>query len=523
MTIKQRIEIPVKDSFENKQVLLTGSTGFLGKVMFLFLLKEVDSINNIYLIIRPKKGLSAFSRFKNEIVESSAFYNAFKHEAAESLNRLISKKVRIIEGDVSTPLFGLSQKQYDLLLSDVDLVINSAGVVDFNPPVDLCYKSNTLGALNLAEFTRDSKKASLAHISTCYVAPNKSGTYDERLLTPISIDGEIWCPNKEKQFLESKITSIHRSYLTDKEKKKSLIELGSERAKFWQLNNTYCYTKALAEFLIYQDYSDISYASIRPSVIESALSFPVSGWNEGLTTTAGISYLSGGWWPYWQAKDDVLLDIIPVDTVVKNIVLISAGLMSTKISGGSIFQLSTSFDNPFNVRQMAACIREWHRRASLRKNKSRLHHYFKTLKEISLVDESYFLSPRKLTSKLVFFETHIINRLPFKGLRKGILKKTEKLKKALAIKSKIDAAFRPFVFDNQYKFLSQSIKTLVAKEDKFNTDTMSVNWSSYWLDIHMPGMSTWVFPQFNLKRGQPVSLEPSIIKLQLTESLLKFA
>ena len=54
----------LKQYYEGKRLLLTGTTGFLGKVLlekFLYSLPEVDLI---YVLIRGKKGSSLIERFK---------------------------------------------------------------------------------------------------------------------------------------------------------------------------------------------------------------------------------------------------------------------------------------------------------------------------------------------------------------------------------------------------------------------------------------------------------------------------
>lgn len=46
----------VLDAFANQNVLVTGASGFLGKVLIEKLLYSVPHVNKIYVIIRPLKG-----------------------------------------------------------------------------------------------------------------------------------------------------------------------------------------------------------------------------------------------------------------------------------------------------------------------------------------------------------------------------------------------------------------------------------------------------------------------------------
>lgn len=49
-------EIPrISEFFSDKNVFVTGVTGFLGKVLLEKLLRSCPSIGNIYVLLRPKK------------------------------------------------------------------------------------------------------------------------------------------------------------------------------------------------------------------------------------------------------------------------------------------------------------------------------------------------------------------------------------------------------------------------------------------------------------------------------------
>lgn len=52
----------VADVYAGQSVLVTGASGFLGKVLIEKLLYSVDSLKNIYLLIRPKNGLGPKQR-----------------------------------------------------------------------------------------------------------------------------------------------------------------------------------------------------------------------------------------------------------------------------------------------------------------------------------------------------------------------------------------------------------------------------------------------------------------------------
>ena len=46
----------IKEYYEGKNVLITGTTGFLGKVILEKLIRSVPTLNKIFVLIRVKKG-----------------------------------------------------------------------------------------------------------------------------------------------------------------------------------------------------------------------------------------------------------------------------------------------------------------------------------------------------------------------------------------------------------------------------------------------------------------------------------
>lgn len=56
--------ITIPRFYEDKNIFLTGGTGFIGKVLVEKLLRACPGIKNIYFLVRPKKGLSYHERIE---------------------------------------------------------------------------------------------------------------------------------------------------------------------------------------------------------------------------------------------------------------------------------------------------------------------------------------------------------------------------------------------------------------------------------------------------------------------------
>jgi NAD dependent epimerase/dehydratase family enzyme len=65
--------MPIRERYEGKRILITGTTGFLGKVLLEKFLYSLGCVDKIYVLIRAKEGSNLLERFKKEIVSSRCF------------------------------------------------------------------------------------------------------------------------------------------------------------------------------------------------------------------------------------------------------------------------------------------------------------------------------------------------------------------------------------------------------------------------------------------------------------------
>ena len=61
-------ELNVVDFYHGRSIFITGSTGFMGKILVEKLLRACTGIDKIYLLMRPMKGLDIDCRLQ-EIVD----------------------------------------------------------------------------------------------------------------------------------------------------------------------------------------------------------------------------------------------------------------------------------------------------------------------------------------------------------------------------------------------------------------------------------------------------------------------
>lgn len=57
--------VSVLDFYKGRNILITGGTGFMGKVLIEKLLYSVPDIGNLYVLMRPKRGKSVTQRLED--------------------------------------------------------------------------------------------------------------------------------------------------------------------------------------------------------------------------------------------------------------------------------------------------------------------------------------------------------------------------------------------------------------------------------------------------------------------------
>nr|CAH7750885.1 unnamed protein product [Callosobruchus chinensis] len=93
----------IKEFYKGKCVLLTGGTGFFGKMIIGKLLSCCD-VAKIYLIVRSKKGQTPKERVE-KLLEDPVFEKLIETQD----KHLLASKMYAFEGDLSKKQLGLTQ------------------------------------------------------------------------------------------------------------------------------------------------------------------------------------------------------------------------------------------------------------------------------------------------------------------------------------------------------------------------------------------------------------------------------
>src|SRR3989442_9850440 len=93
--------------------------------------------------------------------------------------------------------------------------------------------------------------------------------------------------------------------------------------------------------------TDLPVAVVCPSIVETSIAKPFRGWNEGINTSAPLSYLLGTYFRQLPTNQRKCLDVIPVDLVCRGLTLIAAAVVTRRHR--RLYQLATSASNPCDM------------------------------------------------------------------------------------------------------------------------------------------------------------------------------
>jgi len=532
--LEARLSVPA--AFRGKHVMFIGVTGFIGKVWLANTLMNLPDVGQIYLLIRRQKSNPAQSRFEKLIDESPVFdplYAKYGHK----LLQFINQRVQVIEGDVSQPAFGVDPAVAVELRRKLDLVINSSGLTDFNPDLREAVSSNVDAVMNVLQFVRESDHAGLLHLSTCYAAGRCDGRVDENPrpdYTPIglpgfdaelewkalhrrieaiqqSAEGPVVTAELRRQAVgkEHAAKDLHGAALENQIRKNrvrclrnELTDAGKRRAHELGWPNTYTFTKSLAESLLTKYGKDLPVAIVRPAIVESSLTQPFRGWNEGINTSAALSYLLGTFFRQLPTNERKRLDVIPVDCVCRGMTLIAAAVMERRHE--PVYQLATSVTNPCDMRRSIELTSLAHRK-HYRALEGMEYWLRLRFDAIPVSKERYNRMSAPAQRAIIKSIQRVAVPLNFK--KTPLVKADRNLEKV----EKLIELFEPFILLNEHDFVAENVEKLsfaLAPEEKqlFGYDTTAIDWWDYWINIHIPALRKWTYP---LIEGRPLEARPT--------------
>ncbi|XP_021835066.1 fatty acyl-CoA reductase 3-like [Spinacia oleracea] len=469
----------------NKTILITGATGFLAKVIVEKILRVQPNVKKLYLLIRAKDHNSALERLHSEITGKELF-KVLRERYGAKFDSFISEKVAPITGDTS--LINLSLRGDNSNINkDIDVIIHAAATTRFEERYDVALGINTFGAKNIIHFAQTCPNLQIiVDVSTAYVCGEKVGLIPE---TPQKMDIVGFNIDIEKKLVDKTLTHLIGKKVSTKEIRDTMRRLGQKRAELYGWPNTYVFTKAMGEKLIWEYKENLSVVIIRPTMISSTYKEPFPGWVEGVGSVATVSIVYGkGLVRFTYGDDNTIFDLIPTDMVVNSIVM--AMMANANKHCLKIYHVGSSLRNPLPFRKLLDINYQYFSNNPWIDGQGMLVKISKAI-----------LVKRRLHSQILFL-LFIIVFMILKLVDKASCHYYRLIQdKLLQIKVtyKIWKTFKPYtsfagIFDDEN---TEKLRTTLCKngegEEVFNFDPKCINWEDYLLNNHIPATVKYLF------------------------------
>ena len=258
-------------SWTDGGILLTGATGLVGGELLPRLLRAAPSAT-VYCLVRARDA-AALERRAADLV------------ADPRLPPGAAARIRVIAGDTRAPDLGLGERRR-ALRAEIRSVVHTAASTRFDLELEDARAQNVAGTRHVAAFAREAG-AHLHHVSTAYVAGDRSGVFGVR-------DSDARPP----------------------------------------FHNTYEESKWEAEQLVRASGGELRATVYRPSII-------VGDSRSGRTPHFRVLYDPFKWVIYGKTnilpcRPEVRMDVVPVDYVCDALVALGARAEA----GGAIYHLT---------------------------------------------------------------------------------------------------------------------------------------------------------------------------------------
>ncbi|XP_025270785.1 fatty acyl-CoA reductase 1-like isoform X2 [Camponotus floridanus] len=316
--------------YAGQSIFLTGATGFIGKVYIEKILRSCPDVREIFILMRPKKGININERLEKML--SLPLFDKLREK--QSLN---FKKLIPVLGDISQENFNLSVADRQMLIERVTIIIHNAASVKFNDSLKYAIFTNTRSTRDICILAENIKNLiALVYVGTAYVHLDNP-FIEEKVYPPIADWRKMI---KVAEILDEHNLSIFTAKCLD------------------YIPNTYLFSKNLAESVIHEYSSSLPCAIVRPSIVTNSLKDPIPGWIDNFNGPMGLCAFGGkGLFRVAYGSNCTSQNDMPIDIVINTIILVTWKLGLTTFTPKSTFlvinctfpEKSTSFQVETNI------------------------------------------------------------------------------------------------------------------------------------------------------------------------------
>ncbi|XP_049677264.1 fatty acyl-CoA reductase 1 isoform X4 [Accipiter gentilis] len=432
--------VSIPEYYEGKNVLLTGATGFMGKVLLEKLLRSCPKVKAVYVLVRHKAGQTPEARI--EEITSCKLFDRLRDEQPD-----FRAKIIVITSELTQPELDLSEPIKEELIERINIIFHCAATVRFNETLRDAVQLNVTATQQLLFLAQRMKNLEVfMHVSTAYAYCNRKQI--EEIVYPPPVD-----PRKLIDSLE---------WMDDGLVNDITPKLIGDRP------NTYIYTKALAEYVVQQEGAKLNTAIIRPSIVGASWKEPFPGWIDNFNGPSGVFIAAGkGILRTMRASNDAVADLVPVDVVI-NMALAAAWYSGVnRPRNVMVYNCTTGGTNPFHWGEVGH-----HIKLHFKKNvfKGAVRHPNLSFQSNPLLYQCWIAVSHRVPAFLYDLLLRLIGRKPW------MMKTITRLHKALMLIEYFTSNSWIWNTENMTMLMNQ-----LSPEDKktFNFDVRQLHWAEY--------------------------------------------
>ncbi|XP_050678153.1 fatty acyl-CoA reductase wat-like [Leptidea sinapis] len=279
----------IQQAFSGATVLLSGGTGFLGKLLIEKLLRSCPDIKKLYLLARPKKNKDTAKRFQEQ-------FDDMLYHKLKKVNPDFTEKIQVIEGEISLLDLGISDVDRQKIINEVEFIFHGAATVRFDENLKSAVNINVRASKGMLMLARAcTKLKAYVHVSTAYSHCTRSEI--DEVFYDTTLDGDKLIDLVENMD-DKVIADITPGLLGD-------------------YPNTYAFTKAAAEDVVLKYSRGLPVALFRPSIVIATADDPIVGWIDNVYGPTGVVVGSAvGLLHVLNCNQKNIADLVPGDVVV---------------------------------------------------------------------------------------------------------------------------------------------------------------------------------------------------------------
>uniref|UniRef100_A0A182QIV1 Fatty acyl-CoA reductase n=1 Tax=Anopheles farauti TaxID=69004 RepID=A0A182QIV1_9DIPT len=282
----------VTEFYRGATVLVTGGTGFIGKVLVEKLLRCFE-VKKIFLLIRRKDNASAADRLQR-MLEGPIFdtIRSTAPDAKERFAKVVAMNATFEQEDI------VDDVDKAKLCNEVQVVFHVMASIRFDEMLDEAIATNVTSARRLYALANSmAELRSIVHVSTFY--SNCDRQYiEERIYDDVPYGGL------------DHIQMFFKSLSDDEKERMTRLVLGD-------MPNSYVFSKKCAEAMIGREFGALPIGIFRPPIVISSYREPEPGWVDCFHGATGLCVpMVLGKTIWYYGKPEVKPFMSPVDHTV---------------------------------------------------------------------------------------------------------------------------------------------------------------------------------------------------------------